>query len=100
MVMQESQTAKIYFQAKFDRGSICNKKANNAAPQTYGIIGPFYEQKTQKTEQNDFRIEKLIKFKCKDYDELFNKYINNNYIRNQYIMNCKNKKQNKTKQKK
>ena len=34
----------------------------------------------QKTEQTDFRIKKLIKFKCKDHDELFNDYINNNYI--------------------
>ena len=46
------------------------------------IIGTFYENELQKTNQKEFRIEKVIKrkgdklyVKWKDYDSLFNSWI-------------------------
>ena len=46
------------------------------------IVGTFYEKKLQKTNQKDFRIEKVIKgkgdklyVKWKGYDNLFNSWI-------------------------
>ena len=46
------------------------------------IIGTFYENELQKTSQKEFRIEKVIKrkgdklyVKWKDYDSLFNSWI-------------------------
>ena len=46
------------------------------------IIGTFYEKKLQKTNQKEFRIEKVIKrkedklyVKWKDYDNSFNSWI-------------------------
>ena len=65
-------------------------KINNTVPWTYGIndlngeeiTGSFYEKELQKTNQKEFRIEKLIKrkgdklyVKWKDYDNSFNSWI-------------------------
>ena len=62
-------------------------KIKNTVPQTYGIndlngeeiIGSFYEKELQKTNQKEFRIEKVIKrkgdklyVKWKSYDSSFN----------------------------
>ena len=47
------------------------------------IIASFYEKELQKTNQKEFRIEKILKkkgdklyVKCKDYDNSFNSWIN------------------------
>ena len=65
------------------------KKIKNTVPWTYAIndlngeeiIGTFYENELQKTKQNKFRIEKVIKrkgdklyVKWKGYDNLFNSW--------------------------
>ena len=49
------------------------------------IIGTFYEEELQKTNQQEFRIEKSIKRKCdklyvkwKGYDNSFNSWIDKN----------------------
>ena len=66
------------------------KKVKNAAPQTYvindlnveEIVGTFYEKELQKTNQKEFRIEKVIKkkgdklyVKWKGYNNLFSSWI-------------------------
>ena len=66
------------------------KKVKNRVPWTYvindlngeEIIGAFYEKELQKTNQKEFRIEKVIKrkgdklyVKWKGYDNLFNSWI-------------------------
>ena len=66
------------------------KKVKNTVPQTYvisdlnvkEIIGTFYEKELQKTNQEEFRIEKVIKkkgdklyVKWKGYDNSFNSWI-------------------------
>ena len=66
------------------------KKVKNTAPWTYitddlngeEIIGTFYEKELQKTNQEEFRIEKVIKRQCdkmyvkwKGYDNSFNSWI-------------------------
>ena len=66
------------------------KKVKNAVPWTYvindlngdKIIGIFYEKELQKTNQQEFRIEKVIKrkdnklyVKWKGYDSSFNSWI-------------------------
>ena len=66
------------------------KKVKNDVPYTYvindfngeGIVGTFYEKKLQKTNQKEFRIEKVIKRKgdklyvqWKGYNNLFNSWI-------------------------
>ena len=66
------------------------KKIKNTVPWTYvlndlnskEIIGTFYENELQKTKQNEFRIEKVIKrkgdklyVKWKGYDNSFNSWI-------------------------
>ena len=63
------------------------KKVKNTAPLTYvindlngeGIFGTFYENELQKADQEEFRIEKVIKrkgdklyFQWKEYDNSFN----------------------------
>ena len=63
------------------------KKVKNTAPQIYvindlnveEIVGTFYEKELQKTNQKEFRIEKVIKkkgdklyVKWKSYDNSFN----------------------------
>ena len=67
-----------------------NKKVKNTVPWTYVIsdlngeesIGTFYERELQKTNQREFRIEKIIKkkgdklyVKWKGYDSSFNSWI-------------------------
>ena len=62
------------------------KKVKNTAPQTYvindlnveEIVGTFYEKELQKTNQKEFRIEKVIKrkrdklcVKCNGYNNSF-----------------------------
>ena len=69
------------------------KKVKNAVPWTYiindlngeEIIGTFYENKLQKTNQKQFRIEKVVKkkedklyVKWKGYDNSFNRWIDKN----------------------
>ena len=66
------------------------KKVENTVPWTYviddlngeEIIGSFYEKELQKTSQEEFRIEKVIKrkgdkiyVKCKGYNNSFNSWI-------------------------
>ena len=66
------------------------KKVKKTVPQTYiindpngeEIIGTFYEKELQKTNQKEFRIEKVIKrkgdklyVKWKGYDSSFNSWI-------------------------
>ena len=66
------------------------KKINNTVPWTYAIDdlngeeinGTFYEKELQKIEQQEFRIEKVIKkkgdklcVKWKGYDNSFNSWI-------------------------
>ena len=66
------------------------KKNENKVPWTYvindlndnGIIGTFYEKELQKANQQEFRIEKVIKkkgdklyVKWKSYDSSFNSWI-------------------------
>ena len=66
------------------------EKIKNTVPWTYilndlngeEIIGTFYENELQKTKQNEFRIEKVIKrkgdklyVKWKGYDNSFNSWI-------------------------
>ena len=67
------------------------KKTKNTLPWTYvindlngeEIIGTFYGKELQGTNQQEYRIEKIIKkkgdklyVKWKDYDNLFNSWIN------------------------
>ena len=66
------------------------KKVKNTVPWTYvindlngeDIMGTFYEKELQKTNQEEFRIEKVVKrkgdkmyVKCKGYDNSFNSWI-------------------------
>ena len=70
-------------------------KINNTVPWTYvisdmngeDITGSFYEKELQSTNQQIFRIEKIIKrkgnklyVKWKGYDDSFNSWINKKYI--------------------
>ena len=67
------------------------KKVKNIVPRTYiisdikskEIVGRFYEKELQKTNQKEFRVEKVIKrkggklyVKWKGYDNSFNSWIN------------------------
>ena len=68
------------------------KEVENTVPWAYvindlngkKIIGIFYKKELQKTNQQEFRIEKVIKkgdklyVKWKDYDHSFNSWINKN----------------------
>ena len=71
------------------------KKVKNAVPWTYvindlngeEIIGTFYEKELQKTNQKEFRIDKVIKrkddklyVKWKSYDNSFNSCIDKKYL--------------------
>ena len=70
-------------------------KIKNTVPWTYvinylngeEIIGTFYEKELQKTNQHEFRIEKVIKrksdklyVKWKGYDSSFNRWIDKKHI--------------------
>ena len=73
------------------------KRVKNTVPLTYvindrngeEIVGTFYEKELKKTNQQEFRIEKVIKkkedklyVKLKGYDSSFNSWIDkNNLIR-------------------
>ena len=78
------------------------KKDKNTVPWTYAIhdlndekiIGTFYEKELQKTNQEEFKIEKVIKkkenklyFKWKGYDNSFNSRIDKKdlVLMNQYF---------------
>ena len=71
------------------------KKIKNTVPWTYAIddldgeeiTGTFYEKELQKIDQQEFRIEKLIKKKCDKlyvkwirYDNSFNSWIDKKYL--------------------
>ena len=71
------------------------KKVKNTVPWTYvindfnneEIIGSFYEKELQKTNQKEFRVEKILKrkgdklyVKWKGYDNSFNSWINKKNI--------------------
>ena len=73
----------------------CCKKIKNSVPWTHvisdlngeEIIGSFYEKELQKTNQKEFRIEKVIKrkgnklyVKLKGYNNLFNSWIDKKEI--------------------
>ena len=54
------------------------------------IVGSFYEKELQKTNQKEFRIEKVIKkkgeklyVKCKGYNNSFNSWINKEDLTNE-----------------
>ena len=58
------------------------KNIKIAVSWTYEILGRFYEKELRKTNQKEFRIEKMIKrkgeklyVKCKGYDNSFNSWI-------------------------
>ena len=60
-------------------------KIKNTVPWTYVIIGTFYEKELQKTNLQEFRIEKVIRrkedklyVKWKGYDNSFNSWIDKN----------------------
>ena len=70
-------------------------KIKNTVPWTYvvsdlnseEIAGSFYEKELQKTSQEKFRIEKVLKRKCdklyvnwKEYDTRFNSWIDKKYL--------------------
>ena len=72
-----------------------SSKTKNTIPWTYGIndlngeniIGTFYGKEFQKTNQKEFRIEKVLKnkgdklyVKWKGYDNSFNSWINKKYL--------------------
>ena len=82
----------------FEKGYVPNwsadvfviKKVKNTVPWTYGIsdlkgeeiFGTFYKKELQKTNQEEFRVEKIIKkredklyVKWKGYDSSFNSWI-------------------------
>ena len=71
------------------------KKVKNTVPWTYvisdlkgeEIVGTFFQKELQKTNQQEFRIEKVIKkkgdklyVKWKGYDSSFNSLINKKYL--------------------
>ena len=66
-----------------ERRSFVVDKIKNTVPWTYvindlngeEITGTFYENELQKTNQKEFRIEKVIKRKWKGYDNSFNSWI-------------------------
>ena len=75
--------------------NICAKGIKNTVPWTYvindlngeEIIGTFYENKLQKINQLEFRIEKVIKkkgnklyVKWKGYDSSFNSWIDKKHL--------------------
>ena len=72
----------------FAKGYMLNWIVKNTVPWTYVIkTGTFYENGLQKTNQKEFRIEKVIKqkgdklyVKWKGYDNSFNSWINKNDI--------------------
>ena len=79
------------YTANWSEEAFVVKKIENAVPWTYvindingeEIIGTFYEKELQKTNQEEFRIEKVIKrkgdklyVKWKGYDNSFNSWIN------------------------
>ena len=93
--MSEFQSIKIFFAKGYTPN--CSeevfvvKKVQNTVPWTYlindlngeEIKGSFYEKELQKTDQKEFRIEKMIKkkgdklfLKWKGYDNSFNSWIN------------------------
>ena len=74
---------------------VLNDEIKNTVPWTYtisdlsgeNVIGTFYEKELQKTNQKEFRIEKVLKrkgdklyIKWKRYDNSFNSWINKNDI--------------------
>ena len=72
------------------------KKVKNTVPWTYvngeEIIGTFYEEELQKTNEEDFRIEKVIKtkgdklyVKWKSYDNSFNSWIDKKDIVQKWV---------------
>ena len=97
--MMETQSLKLVIMLEFlntqilllkDIHQIGLEKVKNTVPWTYfindlngeEIIGTFFEKELQKTNQKEFRIEKVIKrkgdklnVKWKGYDNLFNSWI-------------------------
>ena len=82
--------AKGYTPSRSEQAFV-NKKVKTTVPRTHvindlngdKIIGTFYEKELQKTNQQEFRIEKVIKrkgdklyVKWKGYDSSFNSWIN------------------------
>ena len=76
------------------------KKVKNTVPWTYVIsnlngeetVGTFYERELQKTNQNKFRVEKVIKrkgnnqyVKCKGYDNFLTVGLIKRHIMSEYI---------------
>ena len=77
------------------RKFLCFKKVKNTVPRTYitgdlkgeEIVAPFYENELQKTNQKEFRVEKVIKrkgnklyVKWKSQDSSFNSWIDKKEI--------------------
>ena len=82
--------AKGYYTPKWSEEVFVIKEIKNTGPWTYvinnlnkeQILGTFYENELQRTNQEEFRIEKVIKkkgdklyVKWKEYDNSFNSWI-------------------------
>ena len=88
MILLEYQNIKIFLQ--WSEEAFVIKKVKNTVPWTYvisdlnseEIVGTFYEKELQKTNQEEFRVQKVLKrkgdklyVKWKGYDSSFNSYI-------------------------
>ena len=88
--MSESQSIKMFYTPNGSEKIFVVNKIQNTVPWTYlisdlngeKIKGSFYEKELQKTDQKEFRIEKVIKrkvdklfVKWKGYDNSFNSWI-------------------------
>ena len=99
VIMEEFQNTKLVFAKgctpSWSEEIFVVSKIKNTVPWTYVIndlngeevIGTFYEKELQKTNQHEFRIEKVIKrksdklhVKLKVYDSSFNSWIDKKYI--------------------
>ena len=89
-LMIKIQNLKLGYMPNWSEELFIISKINNTVPWTYDInglnveeiIGTFYEKELQKTNQQEFRIEKILKrkgdklyVKWKGYDNSFNSWI-------------------------
>ena len=88
MILLEYQNIKTFLQ--WSEEAFVIKKVKNTVPWTYvitdlnseEIVGKFYEKELQKTNQKEFRVQRVLKrkndklyVKWKGYDSSFNSYI-------------------------
>ena len=75
MTLLEYKNIKIFLQKvtlQIDLKRFCNHKVKNTVPWTYVIngeenVGTFYEKELQKTNQKEFRMEKVSREKVINY---------------------------------